>query len=70
MTAVVVRGKHRVRIRRLRVDVDGVVVEDGAIVCQWEAVCGCGWRCLAWHWSRDAWTGVLPVSLEHLAGRR
>lgn len=65
-----VGGEHRVRIRLLRLDVDGVVVVGGPIVCQWEAVCACGWRCLSYHWSRDSWSGVLPVSLEHLAGQR
>lgn len=59
-------GGHRVRIRLLRTDVYGVVVERGPIVCQWEAVCVCGWRCLAWHWHRDSWSGVLPMSLAHL----
>jgi hypothetical protein len=56
---------HRVRIRRLRTDVFGVVDERGPIVVQWEATCVCGWRCLSWRWS-DGWHGVLPVSLEHL----
>jgi hypothetical protein len=63
--AVVEERVHRVRIRLLRVDVWGVVTEGGEIVCQWEAVCVCGWRCLSWRWA-DGWHGVLPVSLEHL----